>query len=211
MSLSPERLTILVADDHPIVRAGIIALIERESDLFVVGEAGSGQQTIERFHELRPDVALIDLKMPEGGGLGAVTSILSATPQARLIVLTTYCGEEEVYQAIRAGARGYLLKDAEPEDILGAIRAVSAGEFRFSPYAAKQLAERTQANELSPRERDVLVDMTQGMTNREIAEHLFIAESTVKYHINHILAKLGVTDRTQAVLTALRRGIAEIT
>lgn len=204
-------IRILIVDDHPIVREGLAALIERRADMTVVGEAATGAEAVDRFGALLPDVTLMDLRMPEMGGVAAIGRIRSAWPAARIIVLTTYDGDEDIYRGLQAGARAYLLKDAPRDELLDAIRTVHAGGTRIPPAVAARLAERALSGpDLSPRELEVLQGIVRGESNKEIGTALAISEGTVKAHINSILGKLGVTDRTQAVTTAIQRGIVHL-
>jgi two-component system NarL family response regulator len=201
---------ILVADDHIIVRDGLAALIDRQSDMKVVAEASDGAQAIAQYRQHRPHVALIDLRMPVVDGLAAIERVRAEFADAKLLVLTTYDGDEDIYQALRAGACGYLLKDLFREELLAAIRAVAAGGRYVPAPVAARLAERLPGDELSAREHEVLQKIVSGRSNRSIADELAISEGTVKTHVNHILAKLGVSDRTQAAVIALRRGLARL-
>ena len=204
-------IRILIVDDHPVVREGLAALIDRRPDMTVVGEAGTGAEALVQFRTLTPDVTLMDLRMPELGGVAAIGQIRAEFPAARIIVLTTYDGDDDIYRGLQAGARAYLLKDAPREELLDAIRAVHAGQTRIPPAVAARLAERMMSGpDLSPRELEVLAGIVAGRSNREIGTDLTISEGTVKAHINSILGKLGVTDRTQAVTTALQRGIVHL-
>ncbi len=208
--MSPEArapITLLVADDHPIVRTGLITLIERQSDLRVLGEASDGAEAVALYRRLRPDVVLMDLRMPAKSGVEATAEICSEFPQARVLVLTTYDGDEDIYRALQAGAKGYLLKDLRREELLEAIRAVHQGLRRLSPRAAEHLAGRLPRPELSARETDVLRLIVDGKSNKEIGARLGISEGTVKVHVTNLLGKLGVADRTEAATQALLRGI----
>ncbi len=200
-------ITILVVDDHPVVRTGLIALLERQDDMQVVGEAGDGEQAVELHRRLRPDLVLMDLRLPRLSGVEATARICGEFPEARVLVLTTYDGDEDIYRALQAGARGYLLKDLAREELLEAIRAVRSGLRRISPRAAHHLAERVPRSELTERELSVLRLIVEGRSNKEIGVALGIAEGTVKVHVTNLLGKLGVADRTQAATTALERGI----
>lgn len=203
-------IRVLLADDHPVVREGLAALINRRPDMTVVAEAGTGREAAELFREQRPDIALIDLRMPEMDGVTAIRRIRADFPAARIIVLTTFDGDEDIYLALRAGARGYLLKDAPREDLLECIRCVYQGKTYLPSELAAKLAERLAGSELSAREHEVLQLMAAGKSNRQIAGVLFVAEGTVKVHVNNILHKLGVSARTEAVTVALKRGIVQL-
>lgn len=203
-------IRVLLADDHSILRRGLVSIIEREPDMKVVGEANNGCEAVELFRQHKPDVTLIDLRMPQMEGVEAITLIRQEFLTARFIVLTTYDGDEDIYRALRAGAKSYLLKDAPCEELLETIRTVHLGQTHIPPDVATKLAKRVYNDELSPRELQVLHLMAQGKTNKGIAPALCITEGTVKAHINTILRKLGVEDRTQAVTTALKRGLVRL-
>ena len=203
-------IRILIADDRPVVREGLAAMIKRRTDMTVVAEANHGQEAVALFHQHQPDVVLMDLRMPEMDGVEAILTIRAQTPEARVIVLTTYDTDEDIYRALRAGAKAYLLKDTPREELLDTIRAVSAGRTRVPSDVAAKLVERVSSEALTAREVDVLRLIVAGHSNREIATLLYISEGTVKTHVNHILMKLGVSDRTQAVTTALRRGLVSL-
>ncbi|ALF52463.1 LuxR family transcriptional regulator [Nostoc piscinale CENA21] len=203
-------IRILIVDDHPVVRQGLAAMIDRESDMTVVGQVSNGYQAVEIFRQLQPDVTLMDLRMPEMDGVAAITTICSEFANANIIVLTTYDGDEDIYRGLKAGAKGYLLKDAEPDELLLAIRIVNTGQKYIPTSVGAKLAERVGILQLSSRELEVIRLMSTGKTNQEIAAVLQISEGTVKYHVNHILSKLGVSDRIQAVITALKRGIVTL-
>ena len=206
--VTPIRL--LIADDHPVVREGLAAMIKRRTDMTVVAEANHGQEAVALFHQHQPDVVLMDLRMPEMDGVEAILTIREQTPEARVIVLTTYDTDEDIYRALRAGAKTYLLKDTPREELLDTIRAVAAGHTRVPSDVAAKLVERVSSETLTAREVEVLRLIVAGHSNREIATLLYISEGTVKTHINHILMKLGVSDRTQAVTTALKRGLVSL-
>lgn len=205
-----SRIRVLLADDHPVVREGLAALINRRPDMMVVAEAASGQEAVDLFRDRQPDVALIDLRMPGVDGVAAIAAIRKESPGARIMVLTTFDGDEDIYRALRAGAKGYLLKDAPRDVLLDSIRSVYQGKAYLPSNLATKLAERLAGSELSKRELEVLRLMAEGKTNRQIAEKLFIAEGTVKMHVNSILRTLGVCARTEAVTLALRRGIISL-
>jgi two-component system NarL family response regulator len=200
-------IRIAVADDHPVVREGLAAIIRRQADMVVVGEAVDGREALEVCLAHHPDVILMDLRMPVMDGVAATEAIQRGCPGTRVLVLTTYDGEEEVYQALRAGAKGYLLKDARREDLLEAIRSVHAGRRWIPVPVAARLADRVGAPELTAREKDVLMLIVRGRSNKEIGAALAITEGTVKGHVNNILGKLGVGGRTEAAIAAVQRGI----
>jgi two-component system, NarL family, response regulator len=206
-----EPIRILIADDHAVVRDGLAAMLSFQKDMHVTGHAKNGREAIEQFRTLRPDVVLMDLAMPELEGVGAIIAIRSEFPGARILVLTTYDGDENVYRALENGAKGYLLKDCSTEDLLAAIRKVHSGGTHVSERAAARLAERTMSGgALSAREIEVLALIAAGKSNKEIAGLLFISEGTVKTHVLSIHEKLGVGDRTEAVVTAIKRGILRV-
>jgi DNA-binding NarL/FixJ family response regulator len=203
-------IRVLSVDDHPLLREGIAALVNAESDMKLIAEASNGQDAIEKFRVHRPDVTLMDLQMPALNGIEAIIGIRSEFPNARIIVLTTYAGDVQVLRALKAGARGYILKGHVRKELLDSIRAVHAGQERIPPEVAAELAEHTAEDALSSREIDVLRLIAAGNANKEIAGQLSISEETVKSHISNILAKLGANDRTHAVTIALKRGIIEL-
>lgn len=203
-------IRILLADDHPVVRQGLAAMIAREPDMAVVGEAENGREVVRQFQDFRPDVVLMDLRMPEMDGVDAILAIRELSPKARVVVLTTYDDDEDIYHGLRAGARAYLLKDAPPDELLEAIRAVHAGHKRIPPEIAAKLTDRMACPELTERELEVLRLIANGKTNLAIASLLGVAEGTVKFHVNNILSKLGAEDRTQAVTLALKRGLVRL-
>jgi two-component system NarL family response regulator len=205
-----KPIRILIADDHFLVRMGLVALISTQPDMIVVAEAATGREAIELFRQHKPDITLMDLRMPDVDGVEAIASIRSQFPDARFIVLSSYDGDEDIYRALEAGARAYLLKSMLRERLLEAIRAVHAGLKRIPEEVANRLAERMDREELTPRELEVLKLIVSGKSNKEIATELKITEGTVKIHINNILSKLGVSDRTQAATFALRRGIVHL-
>lgn len=205
-----EPIRIMVVDDHHVVRQGLVALLKTVSGLQVVAEAADGKEAIERFDECQPDVTLMDLRLPRVGGVEAVAQIRRKHPTARIIVLTTFDGDEDIYRALQAGAKGYLLKGMFGEELFDAIRAVHSGKTRIPPVVAERLAERMGGPALTSRELEVLKIIVAGRSNKEIAADLSISEATVKTHINNILSKLGVADRTQAATTALQRGIVHL-
>ncbi len=206
----PQTIRVLIADDHSVVRQGLATLIEQESDMTVVAQARDGNEAIALFREHQPDVMLMDLRMPNMDGVMAITTICAESKTAQIMVLTTYDGDEDIYRGLRAGAKGYLLKDTEPDELLNAIRIISRGQKHIPPAVGAKLAERMSSPDLSDRELEVIRLMALGKSNHDISTDLNISESTVKFHINRILSKLGVSDRTQAVIVALKRGIANL-
>ena len=198
---------VLLADDHAVVVEGLVAMIGRQSDMSVVAEAGNGPDAVALWKQHRPDVALVDLRMPELDGAGVIAEIRRADPAARVIILTTYDTEEDIYRAVRAGARGYLLKDARRGELLEAIRRVHRGETVLPSHVTAKLAHRMTDDSLSQREREVLALLADGKTNREIGTAIHIEESTVKSHLRSIFTKLHVVSRTEAVTAAMRRGL----
>jgi DNA-binding NarL/FixJ family response regulator len=203
-------IRILTVDDHAILRQGIAALVNGESDMKLVAEASDGQEAIQQFRLHRPDVTLMDLQMPAVNGIEAIIGIRSEFPNARIIVLTTYTGDVQVLRALKAGARGYILKGHVRRELLDTIRAVHAGQKRIPPEVAAELAEHAADEGLTSREIDVLRLIAGGNANKEIAGQLSIGEETVKGHVTNILAKLGANDRTHAVTIGLKRGIIEL-
>ena len=200
----------MVVEDHHIVRQGLVALLATIPDMTVVAEAADGKQAIGLFRQHRPDVTLMDLRLPAMSGVEAVEQIRRDFPLARIIVLTTFDGDEDIYRALQAGARAYLLKGMFGDELMDAIRAVHSGKSRIPAIVAERLAERMGGPSLTERELEVLELIVLGNSNKEIGGELAISEATVKTHINSILDKLGVTDRTQAVRTALQRGIVHL-
>jgi two-component system NarL family response regulator len=203
-------IRVLLADDHPVVREGLAAMLNRRADMEVIGEVADGRAAVQFYQEHQPDVTLMDLRMPEMGGVAALVAIREQFPQARIIILTTYDGDEDIYRGLQAGAMAYLLKDTPREALLETIRAVHAGQRCIPPEVASKLAARITGPSLTERELAVLEQIVAGKSNREIGQALVITEGTVKAHVNNLLGKLGVSDRTQAVTEALRRGIVHL-
>lgn len=210
MSVDLKSIRILVVDDHPLLREGIAALIDDQGDMKIVAEASSGHEAIEQFRKHKPDITLMDLQMPDGNGIDAMISVRSEFPHARFIVLTTYSGDVQVSRALKAGARGFLLKSLLRKELLDTIRAVHAGQKRIASDVAAQLADHLADDPLTPREIEVLRLVAAGNANKLIADQLSITEETVKGHVKNILSKLGANDRTHAVTIALKRGIIEL-
>lgn len=205
-----SKFRVLVVDDHPTMRLGIVAIINAQRDMTVCAQAGDGESAVKMFKQHRPDVTLMDLRLPKMSGLEALRAIRRDDPAARCVVLTTYEGDEDIHQSLAAGAAGYLIKAMSNETLVDALRKVHAGS-RFLPApVAESLAARTPNSDLSPREREVLSLIVHGKSNKEIAADLGITEATVKCHVSVILERLGVTDRTQAVVTALQRGLEHL-
>jgi DNA-binding NarL/FixJ family response regulator len=203
-------IRVLIADDHSVLAHGLALLLECERDITVIGQARNGYEALELFRQHQPDVTLMDLRMPQLDGVAAITAICAEFNDAGIIVLTTYDGDEDIYRGLRAGAKGYLLKDAEPNELMAAIRTVHSGRKYIPPNIGAKLVERMSNPQLSDRELEVLRLMVAGKSTQEISAALSIAESTVKYHVNNILSKLGVNDKTQAVIAAVKRGIVNI-
>jgi DNA-binding NarL/FixJ family response regulator len=206
----PGRIRVLCVDDHPLLREGITAIINSQPDMVLVAEASNGTEAIQKFHEYKPDVTLMDLRLPDMSGVDSLIAIRTDSPEARIIMLTTFEGDVEAHRALEAGARAYLLKSMPPKDLVEVIRQVDAGKKRIPTEIAARLAEHLSDETLTDREVDVLKHISGGNRNRDIAERLFISEETVKVHIKHIMEKLGANDRTQAVAIAVRRGIIQL-
>ena len=209
MSTEPSSIRILAVDDHPLVRQGIARLVDVHSDMTLVAEASNGRDAIQQFRAHRPDVTLLDLQMPEMNGIDAIIAIRSEFPEARIIVLTTYVGDIQVLRAIKAGARGYLLKNLLHKELLETIRAVHAGRRTLSPEASFQLAEHATDDALTPAEISVLRLIAAGNANKQIAEQLSVTEESVKSRVKSILSKLGANDRTHAAMIGVKRGMIE--
>ena len=207
---SKSRIRVLIADDHSVVREGLVSLIGRRADMVVVGEASNGREAVDLWKKHQPDVTLLDLRMPELDGVGVIKEIRAEDGRARIIVLTTFDGDEEIYRAIQAGSKGYLLKDAPREALMDCIRRVHGGETCVPVHLAAKLAQRVSGQSLSEREIDVLKLMAQGKSNKEIGSALFISEGTVKSHVKGIFAKMNVISRTEAVASATRRGLIQL-
>jgi DNA-binding NarL/FixJ family response regulator len=205
--MTNERIRIMLIEDHQMVRQGLVALLSGSDSLEVVASVGDGVEGIEKFRKLLPNVTLVDLQLPKLGGVDTIRRIRDEFPEARFIVLTTFDGEEDIYRALQAGARAYLLKGMPLEELLTTIHAVHKGKLHVPPAVAEKLAQRVSGQELTARELSVLERIVAGRANKEIAADLYISESTVKTHINNLLGKLGVADRTHAATVAIQRGL----
>jgi len=205
-----QRIRILCVDDHPLVREGIAAMINSQADMELLAQASNVQEALQEFRKNRPDVTLMDLRLPGESGIDALIAIRREFPEARVIMLTTFEGDVEIQRALQAGARGYLLKNMPPKELAVVIRQVHAGKKQIPTQVAAQLAEHLSDESLTEREIQVLREIAGGNRNRDIAEKLFITEETVKVHIKHIMEKLGASDRTQAVAIGLKRGIIHL-
>jgi DNA-binding NarL/FixJ family response regulator len=205
-----QRIRVMLVEDHAVVRQGLIALLSAVPDIEIVGSAVDGAEAVEIFSRCNPDITLMDLQLPKMGGVEAITAICTTHPAARFIVLTTFDGDEDIYRAMQAGAKAYLLKGMDLEELLAAIRTVFAGKGRISFAIAEKLAERVSGQQLTPRELSTLERIVAGRSNKEIASDLNISEPTVKSHVNSLLGKLGAVDRTQAAIIAVQRGFVRL-
>jgi DNA-binding NarL/FixJ family response regulator len=207
MNSAPSTIRVLCVDDHPLVRKGIASILANEADLQLVGEAGDGREAVQAFRLHRPDVTLMDLRMPQMDGIEATKLIREEDPEARIIALTSYDGDQEIYRSLEAGVRGYILKEMVHTEIVRAIRVVHSGKRLMPAEVAERLSEHFPQVTLTPREVEVLTFVAQGLGNKEIGAQLGTAAGTVKMHLQNILCKLGASDRTHAVTLAIRRGI----
>ena len=205
-----EAIRVLVADDHPVVREGLVSLINRRPELRVVAEAANGREAIEKFLALRPDVGLLDLRMPSVDGIEAINAICERDPTAHLVIVTTFDSEEDIYRALRAGAHGYILKDATIDEMVACICEVGAGRTWIPPAVGAKLAKRVSDQQLTKREMEVLLAVAAGKSNKEVGCIFNISEATVKVHVTHILEKLKVSGRTEAINVAARRGLVRL-
>ncbi len=210
MSSDAAPIRILSVDDHALIRQGIAGLLAVQTDMKLIAEASNGREAIQQFRLHRPDITLMDLQMPEMGGLDAISAIRGEFPDARIIVLTTYAGDVQALRAIKAGARGYLLKDTLHKELLDTVRAVHAGKKSLSPEVSFQLAEHATDDTLTPAEIGILALIAEGLANKQIADRLSITEDTVKGRVKSILSKLRANDRTHAAMIGLKRGIIEV-
>jgi DNA-binding NarL/FixJ family response regulator len=204
------KIRVFSVDDHPLLREGIAAIINSQPDMLMVAQASTGREAIQQFREHRPDVTLMDLRLPDISGIDALIAIRSEFPDARIVMLTTFDGDVEVQRSLAAGARGYVLKNMPPKELAGVVRQIHAGKKQIPQQIAAQLAEHLSDEALTEREREVLRHVADGGRNRDIAEKLFISEETVKVHIKHVMEKLGARDRTEAVAIGVRRGIIQL-
>jgi DNA-binding NarL/FixJ family response regulator len=202
-----DAIRVLIADDHPVVRMGVAFIVSGQPQLHLVAQAASGEEAFRLYGEHRPDVVLMDLRMPGMDGVATITALRAFDPQARIVILTTFDGEEDIYRGLRAGAKAYLLKDSPQQEIVDCIHAVARGQKYLPPQVAAKLAERLDYSELSKRELEVLRHMATGMSNKQIARVTGITEGTVKFHVTAVMAKLDSKSRTEAVTVAARRGL----
>jgi len=210
MTNALDRIRILIVDDHPLLREGIVSLVEKQADMLIVAEASNGKEAVQLFQQHIPDITLMDLRLPGMDGIDAMTSIVAQFPNAKIIVLTTFSGDTQILRALKAGARGYLLKELMRKELLEAIRTVQAGRKRIPPEIAAQIAEHASDTTLTRREIEVLQLVACGNPNKLVADKLAVTEDTIKMHVKSILSKLGANDRTHAVTIAVKRGIMEL-
>ncbi len=208
--MPPQKIRLLIVDDHPAFRAGLVALLADQDDLQVVAECGDGASAIAWFQKTKPDITLMDLRLPGMSGVETIIALRKDHPEARVIVVTTFDQDEDIYRAIQSGAKSYLLKDMSKEEIVGTVRAVHAGQSRLPPGVAERLARRMQRPTLTTREIEILQLLVKGRSNKEISSGLSIAEDTVKSHLKTLFTKLGVQDRTAAAISAIQQGIVHL-
>jgi DNA-binding NarL/FixJ family response regulator len=208
--MSNEKIKVMIVDDHPLMRVGVASIVNARADMAVVAQTGTGEEAVVLFAEHRPDVTLMDLRLPKMSGVNAIRAIRSSFPAARFVVLTTYEGDEDIHRALEAGAKGYVIKGMPYQTLIDALLRVHTGGRFLPPPVAKALASRMPDSDLSSREQEVLRHLVGGMSNKEIAGLLGITEATVKCHVSTILMRLNVSDRTQAVVTALQRGLVHL-
>jgi DNA-binding NarL/FixJ family response regulator len=201
----------MVVDDHPVVRKGLIEMLRAESRLEVIAQAGGGREAVEQFRAVRPDVVLMDLRMPDMGGVEAIEAIRSIDSDAKIIIMTAVDGEEDIYRGLRAGAKGYILKDAPEQEVVRAVHMTTEGRRYLAQSVAAKLADHLGSNQLSDRELEILGLMATGLSNKGIARRAGITEGTVKFHVNSILGKLGCASRTEAVASGLKKGLIQLT
>lgn len=205
-----KKIRVMLVDDHPMLRAGLDATLRAEDDMECVAEAQSGEEAVALYAKARPEVVLMDLRLPQMSGVAAIEEIRKLDAEAKVVVLTTYDGDEDIYRAMRAGARAYLLKDMLRKELVDAIRVVQSGQRYVSPTVAARLAARTPGQELTAREVEILAQVVRGLGNKQIAGELGLAEGTVRIHLSNIFEKMGVHDRTQAAILAIQRGIVHL-
>ncbi len=207
---SDRQIRLMVVDDHPVVRRGLIEILRADERLEVIGHAAGGREAVERFQTLRPDIVLMDLRMPDMGGVEAIEAIRTVDSNAKVIIVTAVDGEEDIYRGLRAGAKGYILKDAPDHEVINAVLTTSEGRRYLAQSVAAKLADHINSNQLSDRELEILRLMATGLSNKRIAREAAITEGTVKFHVNSILSKLDCASRTEAVASALRRGLIQL-
>lgn len=208
--MSQPSIRVMIADDHPVIRNGLTTMVTYTPNMEVIAEATTGSEAVEQFRQHQPDVTLMDLRMPEMGGVDAIIAIRQEFPNARIIILTTYEGDEDVYRGLQSGASGYIFKNVPMDEIVKAIQTVHSGKKYIPPEVGEKLSERLSRPQLTRREQEVLQLVAQGKTNQDIANELHLSESAIKYHVNNILSKLGVSDRTQATIAAIKRGFVNL-
>ncbi|XGV94686.1 MAG: response regulator [Leptolyngbya sp. BL-A-14] len=208
--MSQPSIRVMIADDHPVIRNGLTTMVNYTPNMEIIAEAATGNEAVEQFRQSQPDVTLMDLRMPEMGGVDAIIAIRQEFPNARIIILTTYEGDEDVYRGLQSGASGYIFKNVSMDEIVKAIQTVHSGKKYIPPEVGEKLSERLSRPQLTRREQEVLQLVAQGKTNQDIADELHLSESAIKYHVNNILSKLGVSDRTQATIVAIKRGLVKL-